>query len=718
MKTPISDRLEMDHRRPYGLVSRLVAVGILAASLSMQAMQAMPAMPVAADETDELDQKYKTFLNKDAVYIMLPKEREKFLELRTDRERDTFSENFWQVRDPIPETLANEFKDEHHKRMKEADQKFREARQGWRTERGQMYITLGPPYDIMRYPNTQRLVPLEVWQYQGLEIRGVPVAPRFMFFKRHGVGEYRLYSPVFDGMKQLIGDKRIAAQVGFGNNIPYQWRQEFDLEIMDAAVGIGPGYTGHASEEVLMLITQPGYTFEHLNRDIASRVTADVSFGRDLPVELETDYFRGGDDFTDVHIALEIKAEDLHVNQYEDSMRGRIDLFGTVTTPDGQIVEEFRDTAELKIEEYDWDQAQKFPFLYQRKLSLLPGRYNLQLIARDFVVRQIATLNRTLSVPAFPSDTMSVSSVLAGFKADSLQGVPLDAPFAHTFGRLVIYPKPDQVFGLTQRVLAFLQVYYPQDKVDTNTLEIQARFLLRTADQTVLDETNRYRPDIAGADGSVDILKNLAGPFPAPGDYTLEVELSEATTGFSDLARIDFRIHPTAQPMGRLSTMGVEELRREHKLLLNAHKYLLAGDYEKAATRFQAALDYDPTLQSARLGKARAEIYSGDPASGEKTARQALEREPKDFEAVTMLGLALFRQERFEQAATTYREAIGIGGESIGLLNALGEAEFYSDKIDAAKAAFNRSLEIEPDQRAVKQFLSQMEVSGSTLRQP
>ena len=82
-------------------------------------------------------------------------------------------------------------------------------------------------------------------------------------------------------------------------------------------------------------------------------------------------------------------------------MLGRIDLFGTVTTPDGQIVEEFRDTAELKIEESDWDQAQKFPFLYQRKLSLLPGRYNLQLIARDFVVRQIATLNRTLSVPAF-----------------------------------------------------------------------------------------------------------------------------------------------------------------------------------------------------------------------------------------------------------------------------------------------------------------------------
>ncbi len=195
MKTSISNRLDIDHRRPYGLASTLTAVGILAASLSMQAVQAvpaMPAMPAAADETDELDQKYKTFLNKDAVYIMLPKEREKFLELRTDRERDVAIENFWEVRDPIPETLANEFRDEHYKRMKEADQKFREARQGWRTERGQMYITIGPPHDIMRYPNTQRLVPLEVWQYQGLEIRGVPTAPRFMFFKRHGVGEYRL----------------------------------------------------------------------------------------------------------------------------------------------------------------------------------------------------------------------------------------------------------------------------------------------------------------------------------------------------------------------------------------------------------------------------------------------------------------------------------------------------------------------------------------------
>ena len=141
MKTPISNRLDIDHRRPYGLASTLVAVGILAASLSMQAVPVMPA----TDETDELDQKYTTFLNKDAVYIMLPKEREKFLELRTDRERDAAIENFWEVRDPIAETLANEFRDEHYKRMKEANQKFREARQGWRTERGQMYITIGPP---------------------------------------------------------------------------------------------------------------------------------------------------------------------------------------------------------------------------------------------------------------------------------------------------------------------------------------------------------------------------------------------------------------------------------------------------------------------------------------------------------------------------------------------------------------------------------------------
>ena len=709
MKTPFSYRLDMDHRRPYGLVYALVMVGILATSLFV---------PAVADETGELDEKYKTFLNKDAIYIMLPKEREQFLELRTDRERDVFVENFWQVRDPIPETLTNEFQDEHDKRMKEANEKFREARPGWRTERGQMYITLGSPHDIMTYPNTQRLVPLEVWQYQGLQIRGVPSAPRFMFFKRYGVGEYRLYSPVFDGMKGLIGDKAIAAKVGFGNDIPYEMRQEFDLEIMDAAVGIGPGYTGHASEEVLMLITQPGYTFENLNRDIASRVTADVSFGRELPVEVETDYFRGRDGFTDIHVALEIKAEDLHVNQYEGSMRGRIDLFGTVTTADGQIVEEFRDTAELKVEEYDWEQAQNFHFLYQRKLLLLPGRYNLQLIARDFVVRQVATINRTLSVPAFPSDKLSVSSVFAGFKADSLQGVPLDAPFAHTFGRLVIYPKPDQVFGLTQRVLVFLQVYYPHDKVDAYTLEIQARFLLKTADKTVLDETHRYRPNIGAADGSVDILNIFDGPFPAAGDYTLEVELSEATTGFADMARLDFHIAPSDQPMGRLATMGVEELSKEDKILLDAHKYLLAGEYEKATTRFQAVLDYDPTLQSARLGKARAEIYSGDPVAGEKTALQALEREPKNFEAITMLGLALFRQEQYEQAATAYRDAIGIGGEAIGLLNALGEAEFYSGKIEAAKAAFNRSLEVDPNQQAVKQFLSQREVSGSTLPQP
>ena len=665
-------------------------------------------VPAAAQDIEQLEHKYKKFLNEDAVYIMLSAEEDRFLALTKNADKDRFIENFWRVRDPIPETLANEFKEEHLSRIKEANRLFREGR-GWRSERGQMYIVLGPPQDRMQYPNTQQLYPVEVWQYTSLNIPRFPVAPRFMFFKRNGVGEFRLYSPVFDGMKALLADHQLRGAIGYGNRIPMFMRAEFDIEIMDAAEGIGPGYNSLASMEVLATVQKPGFTFEHLGRDFGERVSADVTFGGDLPVTFEVDYFRSDGDFSEVHLALEIRPEDLRVNQYDRDMRGRIDLFGTIRTSDGQLVEEFRDTAELKINEAEWDIAQHFPFLYQRKLHLLPGRYQLELLARDYVARGVATVRRMLSVPAFPSDRLSFSSPVIAFKADYVPLGPDQPSLPYTFGRLRLFPKTDNVIGAGQGALVFFEVYYPPEKFETE-IEVSAHFNLKRGEEVVLEETNRYRPEI-GTEGSVTILKFFPGTVITAGDYSLEIELSEPTTGYFDLSRVDFEVD-APQEMGRLTTVGLPEFRAEEKFFLDAHKYSLAGAYDKAMPRYQAALDYDPGFQDARLGKARTQIYSGDLKGGEVTAREAIERQPTNASGHIVLGLALFRQERYEEAAVSYRKSIELGVEGIELLNALGEAEYYSGKPQAAREALTRSLELEPNQDAVTKFLKVIDEAG------
>jgi len=663
---------------------------------------------VLAAEPD-LSKEHRRFLDEEAAYIMTDSEREGFLTLATAAERDEFIERFWQVRDPVPETFVNEFRDEHFKRIREANDKYRESRQGWMTERGRMYITLGEPQDVMSYPSSQDLFPLEIWYYYNLDIPLFPNALQLLFFKRNGAGEYRLFSPVFDGMKSLIADPVKRGMIGFGNHVPFSARQNWDVDIIKAAESVGPGQNQMSSEAVLSDLRTPGFVFEKTRKNLRATVTAEASFGGELPLDFNVDYFRGEDGFSEVHLALEIAAENLRVNQYDKRMLGRYDLIGTFTQIEsGEVLEEFRDSLEIEIAEADWETARQYPVLFQRKVALLPGRYRLELYARDFVGRRLGIVERVVAVPAFPRDRATVSSFVSAFKADEAEtavaeGIPLQ------FGHLRLYPKPNRRFGTGQRLLAFLEVYLPEKPASAHP-QVSVRFTLKRGEETVLDETNRFRPRVSNTD-TVDVLKVLSGPALAPGSYQLEALVSEEGGSFSDLARLDFDVG-AAQEMGRLATVGLPpELRPAEQYFRKAQHYLVAGRYDDALRLFRVSLDYEPYFQAARLGKARTEILGGLPEEGEKTALEAVSREGADVDALALLGLARFRLGKYAEAIEAYRKAIESGGEDVGILNALGETEFAMGNRDAAVATLTRSLELAPDQPQVAEFLEEVKRS-------
>ena len=70
----------------------------------------------------DLPERYRKWLDEEVVYLITPREKEVFLKLQTDRERDIFIEAFWKQRDPTPETPRNEFREEHYRRLNYANQ--------------------------------------------------------------------------------------------------------------------------------------------------------------------------------------------------------------------------------------------------------------------------------------------------------------------------------------------------------------------------------------------------------------------------------------------------------------------------------------------------------------------------------------------------------------------------------------------------------------------
>ncbi len=92
---------------------------------------------------------------------------------------------FWKGVDPTPETEINELQLEYYRRVAYANRHFEVLGQdGWRSDRGKIYILYGPP-DSVEHQMDAQLRDYEIWRYKNLK-------RKFVFFDSLGNGNYRL----------------------------------------------------------------------------------------------------------------------------------------------------------------------------------------------------------------------------------------------------------------------------------------------------------------------------------------------------------------------------------------------------------------------------------------------------------------------------------------------------------------------------------------------
>jgi GWxTD domain-containing protein len=140
---------------------------------------------------------YKKWLNEDVAYIITDEERKTFKKLTTDAEREQFITQFWLRRDPTPGTPENEFKAEHYRRIAYANEQYATSSipslPGWKTDRGRIYITFGPPDEIDDHSSggayvrpaeegggTTSTFPFQQWRYRYIDGIGNNVVVEFV----------------------------------------------------------------------------------------------------------------------------------------------------------------------------------------------------------------------------------------------------------------------------------------------------------------------------------------------------------------------------------------------------------------------------------------------------------------------------------------------------------------------------------------------------------
>src|SRR3974390_2505613 len=186
-------------------LSTLLSIGVFAAPQKQDKKNSTPRETVAKPLTEkerrkrearlrkELETPYRKWLNEDVAYIITDEERAAFKKLQTDEEREQFIEQFWLRRDPTPDSVENEFKEEHYRRIAYANEHYASGIPGWKTDRGRIYITFGPPDEIDSHPSggtydrppeegggETATFPFETWRYRYIEGIGNNVILEFV----------------------------------------------------------------------------------------------------------------------------------------------------------------------------------------------------------------------------------------------------------------------------------------------------------------------------------------------------------------------------------------------------------------------------------------------------------------------------------------------------------------------------------------------------------
>lgn len=692
-------------------------------------------LPLAAAAQDELsrDEKlerlredHRAWLEEEVAYIITDREEDVFLSLETLEERTRFIEVFWGKRDPYPATPENEFKDEHYARVEYANKYLgRDTfREGWRTDRGRYWILLGEPRERHSFDGYNEVVSSELWFYQGDVSKGLPSFFYLVFFKRHDIGEYRLYHPVVDGPQSLVRGQYTQGPGSEGNVAAYQVLQRVDTELANASLSLDPSEpgdwtSGRASLSSDLLIARVEDSPRRAIRtDYADawlryrdRVSADYSFNfvPSRGVFLVT----GGPLGTPfVHFSVEIDPQNFTLETDEDqtSFYTTLDISIEAVNEDDVTVLAFDRPAFLELTPAQVRDVQASPFAYQDSVPLLPGKYELSVIVRNRAAQQFTVLETMIDTSGLATAGSSrLAGIVAGFDGTDLMEAPTpDALRTFQVGSVRVQPAADGLFALGNTLYAFAHVMDPGEGQ-------QVRFQL-LADGSGSPEGEALTELVVPVTAPGAVLGRLALDLGVGGSYWLRGRLEDASGAV--LGQEDRRIQVSPRAgVPRANFVYRRGFNPETPGLLalvRGDQYLALSRLDEAMREFERAVaSGNPQLPAARWKLAHGYIQMSRVTEAAALLEPMLEPFPEVFEVASGMGFVRYFQGRYEESVTHLERAIGLRTPGFGLLNVLGDAYAQVGRLDEARAMLERSLELNPEQPLLRERLAEINASPS-----
>jgi GWxTD domain-containing protein len=497
----------------------------------------------------ELDGSYRQWLSEDVTYIISPEERNAFLQLDTNEEREQFIEQFWLRRSSNPDLPENDFKEEHYRRIAYANEHFASGVPGWKTDRGRMYIMWGPADEVDSHPSggtydrpmeegggSTSTYPWETWRWRYLEGIGENVILEFV--DPSGSGEFHMtMDPGEKDALLHVPGAGLSQMESMGMASKADRFSRSDGMTTPRSMGGMPASMNEFSRIELMAKVNrpPAVKFKDLEAVVTSRIVRDQ-----LHFNWRTDYLKVTNETVLVPVTIQIPNGQLSFTSKEGIHSATMNIFGRITTLTGRVVQTFEDSVSRDFPDSLFQQSLKLQSIYQKAVPLRPGLYRLDLVIKDVQSGNVGVVNSRLAVPRYNDEKLEASSLIL---ADQIEHVPAKQIGTGQFvlGSSKVRPRLEGDF--TDRLGIYLQVYNLKSDDKTHKSSATFQFTVKKGDQTMPGmQFNLTTEEMKQTGDQVTIERFLPLATLAPGKYTIEISATDKLSNQTISRTADFTV--------------------------------------------------------------------------------------------------------------------------------------------------------------------------------
>ena len=486
----------------------------------------------------ELETPYRKWLSEDVNYIITDEERKSFKNMQTDEEREQFIEQFWMRRDPTPDTQENEYKEEHYRRIAYANERFASGIPGWKTDRGMIYITFGPPDEIESHPSggtyerpyeegggTTSTYPFEKWRYRYLQGVGNQQDINIEFVDKTMTGEYR--------MTMDPSEKDALLMVpGAGLTMMEQMGMASKNDRFSRTDGTHLG-TGNQPLPARMnqfdrlqqyadLQKAPKIKFKDLEAQVNSRIMFNL-----LPMQARADFFPATTSTVLTNITLQFNRKDLQFKQEQGMSKAVVNIYARITSIARRVANVFEEVVTVDVPTELLQQASSGMSIFQKSIPLPPGMYRLNVVAKDIVGGNMNNYEMALNVPRMEDDKLFASSLIL---ADVLEDVPTRSIGTGQFviGSSKVRPRMGDSFKRAEKMGIYMKLYNFEAEEKSNKANGSIEYeIVRTADNSKVIEFSEALTELEGSASQMILKKLLPLSNMEPGQYTLKIKVTD-----------------------------------------------------------------------------------------------------------------------------------------------------------------------------------------------